>query len=92
MTPAPSLESNDRVDVLESSTNGPVEVDIIGLQSDCVGRRFGLVSGIAGALNLTLRYTSSLTATVTITQTVTSGSKPFFVSGCTPSPFLYKTC
>ncbi|XP_046448512.1 uncharacterized protein LOC124197219 [Daphnia pulex] len=32
---------------LESSSSSPVEVDIVGLQSDCVGRRFGLVSMLA---------------------------------------------
>ncbi|EFX76401.1 hypothetical protein DAPPUDRAFT_322265 [Daphnia pulex] len=33
---------------LESSSGGsPVEVDIVGLQNECVGRRFGLVSVLA---------------------------------------------
>ena len=77
---------------VESSNEAPVEVDIIGLQSDCVGRRFGLIAGLADALNVTLRFTTKLTATVTITKTVTSGVKPFFISGCTPSPFYYSTC
>ena len=32
---------------LESSSSSPVEVDIVGLQNECVGRRFGLVSMLA---------------------------------------------
>jgi len=34
------------------------------------------------------------TVNVTLTKTtvIKTGSKPFFVSGCTPKPFLYRTC
>jgi len=78
---------------LESSSDEPVRLDIIGLQNDCVlPRRFPLINGLLSAFNITLRYTTTLTATLTVTATTTSGSKPFFVSGCTPSPFLYSTC
>lgn len=80
-------------DNLESSASDPVELDIIGLQGDCVlPRRFPLINGVLGVFNITLRYTTTLTATLTTTTTITNGSKPFFVSGCTPSPFLYSTC
>lgn len=104
-------------DGLESSSDAPVEVDIVGLQNECVGRRFGLVSALASSVasafpgvnsvsnlasslaaslvssyNLTLRFKTTLTATVTVTKTLTTGSKPFVISNCTPSPFLYATC
>jgi len=78
---------------LESSASDPVELDIIGLEGDCVlPRRFPLINGVLSAFNITLRYTTTLTATLTTTTTITNGTKPFFVSGCTPSPFLYSTC
>lgn len=93
-TPVASLDQSidQKVVDLETSSDLPVEVDIIGLQSDCIGRRFGLISGLAEALNVTLLFTSRLTATATVTKVVTSGTKPFFISGCTPTPFLYKVC
>nr|CAH0107720.1 unnamed protein product [Daphnia galeata] len=36
-------------DGLESSNEAPIEVDIIGLQNDCVGRRFGLVPALVSS-------------------------------------------
>lgn len=80
-----------RQDALESSA---VELDVIGLDSTCqnaVLPRFGF-NNLLSLFSVTLQYTVTQNATLVVTTTITSGSKPFFISGCTPNPFAYKTC
>ena len=44
---------------LESSESDPVEMEIIGLPSNCgEARRFGIVNGLFSAFNVTLRFTA----------------------------------
>ncbi|KAK4026738.1 Uncharacterized protein APZ42_017395 [Daphnia magna] len=58
-TPAVDLDAPGRVEILESSSETPVEVDIVGLQSECYGRRFGLVSALASGVASVLPEVSS---------------------------------
>ena len=67
---------------VESSSSDPVELDIIGVNGQCltgpVAPRFGLQSALNSLLspfNVTLQFTTTVTATLTLTTTVTSGSK-----------------
>ena len=84
-----------RYDALESSSSSDaVELDIIGLDSRCqaaVLPRFGL-NNLLKLFSITLQYTVTQNATLIVTTTTTSGSKPFFISGCTPNPFAYTKC
>ena len=80
---------------IESSVEGlaggdnDVELQIVGFGSNQVAARFGGAFGFTG---LTFNFIVTRNATLTQTLTVTDGTRPFVVSGCTPSPFYYTTC
>ncbi|KAI9563611.1 hypothetical protein GHT06_011075 [Daphnia sinensis] len=71
-TPAVDLDAPGRVEILESSSETPVEVDIVGLQSECYGRRFGIVSALASGVasvlpSVSADLASSLTSVLNLT-------------------------
>ena len=92
-TAAPVLAMERDIDI-ESSSDGFERVDVIGLdQFLCAPEARFKVASIREMLNnVTLQFYVKMNATLTVTETIVSGTKPFVVSGCTPSPFPYKIC